>query len=148
MVKANISFHTRLNPPTGDFVLKTDKPSKTEQQYRINTDINSILQRFALTGDESLLNAKKDLAQYGDFSQFDYDEAMYKVAAVKTEFEQLPYSEKLKYHNNPSEWYNDKLDDLLRSPEPTSVTKATLPTIPTELPTALPTPVTPQNLTE
>lgn len=76
----------------------SSQPSLTKSEFKEECDINNVIARALRTG---VLPCVDREALYGDFSQVtDYATAQTKIAAAKTEFEQLPSDIKEKFDND------------------------------------------------
>lgn len=76
-----------------------DQPSKTQQQFREETDINYIVKQFGLTG---RLPNNVRVPQYGDFEGvMDYQTAMNAVIAAREQFMELPAEVRARFANDP-----------------------------------------------
>lgn len=114
-----MKFPTFYNQIQARPVLKQEKPSMTDQDKKQECDLNYIIQNYVRLGKE-LPYAH---AQYGDISRLslkDYQDAMLLTAEMKSNFEDLPASEREKFHNSVSEYvdyisnYNNLKDCLER----------------------------------
>jgi len=77
------------------------EPSRTKQSFAEESDINTIVRRFNLTGQ---LPQDVRVPQYGDFSDVtDYFSAMLQVRAADEAFMQLPAHVRARFHNEPGE---------------------------------------------
>lgn len=87
--------------------LKCPEATLTQQQYKDDQDINNIMKKYRLTG---IANLMKQDPMFDDVSNFDYQEAMYKIAEANSNFEQLDVKIKDKFNNDPAkliEFLND-----------------------------------------
>lgn len=101
-------------------------PTLAQQQFKEESDINTIVDRFGLNGEmPQVLN----LPQYGDFTGiFDYQTAMNLVVAGREEFMKLPAKMRARFHNDPAELLDFLADDdnkdeaiklgLVKAPDP------------------------------
>lgn len=81
--------------------LACEEPSLAQQQFLEESDINSILRKFNITGE--LPNAPIS-PRYGDFSGIsDFKTALDRVNATYDEFESLPGELRARFNNNPEE---------------------------------------------
>lgn len=81
---------------------KHEGESLTQQHFKEEQDVNTIVKRFGLTGDR--LAEFSPEGAYGDFSGIqDFDDAVAKVAAVNGRFMELPPEFRQKFGNNPGE---------------------------------------------
>jgi len=80
--------------------LACEEPSLAQQHFKEECDINTILQKFNITG---ILPEAPLSPRYGDFSGIgDYHSAMIRVLAAKTEFESLPAQIRARFQNDPA----------------------------------------------
>lgn len=78
-----------------------EKPSKTDQSFKDDCDVNIILARYMKTGDLSLLKQKQG-GSYSDVSEVpDLLEAHLNLQRAKLAFDQLPALVRKKLENNP-----------------------------------------------
>lgn len=77
-------------------------PTRTQQHFKKETDINTIVERFGVTGE---LPLKEKMPQNGDFSEAvtDYQTALNMVIQAKAAFGELPAKTRARFHNNPQE---------------------------------------------
>jgi len=81
--------------------LACEEPSLAQQHFKEECDINTILQKFNITG---LLPQSTLSPRYGDFSGIgDYHTALNRVIAAQDEFEALPAQIRARFNNDPSE---------------------------------------------
>lgn len=75
-------------------------PSRTVQDGKEEADINTIVQRFGLTGK---LPQSVSLPSYGDFEGVvDYQSALNAVIAAEDGFMRLPANIRSRFHNDPA----------------------------------------------
>jgi len=80
--------------------LSCGEPSRAIQSALEETDINTIVKRFGLTGKLPDIGR---LPQYGDFTGVtDYQSALNLVMAADTAFMQLSADVRSRFHNNPA----------------------------------------------
>ena len=81
--------------------LACEEPSLAQQHFKDECDINTILERFNITG---LLPESPLSPRYGDFSGIgDYHTAMNRVMAAKDEFMTLPAQIRARFNNDPAQ---------------------------------------------
>ena len=79
-----------------------DSPSLTKQSFAEECDINTIVERFGLTGE---LPTDVRMPQYADFDEvFDYHSAMNAVAQARESFDAMPADVRARFHNDPGEF--------------------------------------------
>ena len=94
--------------------LACEEPSLAQQHYKDECDINTILERFNITGllPESPLSPK-----YGDFSGItDYHSALNAVIAAQDQFDGLPAQIRARFENEPAKLI-EFLEDENNRPE-------------------------------
>lgn len=78
------------------------EPSKTQQQFQNECDINNILKSYQETGTINHLNPKPGL--YQDFSNvLDYKDSLELVMYAQEQFALLPAKIRSRFNNNPAE---------------------------------------------
>lgn len=77
-------------------------PTKTQQQFKDQCDVNHIMKKYAKTGEITHLNIKK--GQYLDMSDIpSYDDALNIVIKAQKAFDELPSGARKRFNNNPAE---------------------------------------------
>jgi len=80
--------------------LSCPEPTLAQQSFKDECDINTILERFAVTGE---LPNNVRMPQYGDFTGIsDYQSALNAVIAADDSFMQLPASIRARFDNDPA----------------------------------------------
>ncbi|WVR22147.1 MAG: internal scaffolding protein [Malazfec virus 6] len=80
----------------------SESPSKTDQSFKKDCDVNTIMARFMKTGQISHL--AKGTAAYHDVSDVpDLDEALTIVAKAQSTFDALPANIRRRFGNSPTE---------------------------------------------
>lgn len=81
--------------------LACEEPTLAQQHYKEECDINTILQKFNITG---LLPQSPLSPRYGDFTGIgDYHTALNRVIAAQDEFEALPAPIRARFDNDPAQ---------------------------------------------
>jgi phage internal scaffolding protein len=81
--------------------LHCEDASLAQQHYKEECDINTILEKFNITG---LLPEQTLSPRFGDFTGIgDYHTAMNRVIAVQDEFEALPAQIRARFENDPAQ---------------------------------------------
>jgi phage internal scaffolding protein len=94
--------------------LACEEPSLAQQHFKEECDINTILQKFNITG---ILPEAPLSPRYGDFSGIgDYHTALNRVIAAQEEFEALPAQIRARFDNDPAKLI-EFLDDEANRPE-------------------------------
>jgi phage internal scaffolding protein len=85
------------------------EPSLAQQQFKEDSDINTIVNRFGLTGE---LPTSVRMPTYADFeSVMDYHTAMNKVVQAREAFMAMPADVRARFQNDPGqfvEFFNDE----------------------------------------
>lgn len=91
--------------------IETPGPSKVQQQYKDQVDVNRIVQRMGFSG---LLPVGRDAPRFGDFPTVDLVEAMNVVRSTEEAFMRLPAELRKRFGNDPGElwqWMQDPKND-------------------------------------
>ena len=104
MCKKAIFLRTTYNYDTdaasNESGLACEEPTLAQQHYKEECDINTILQKFNITG---ILPEAPLSPRYGDFSGIsDYHTALNRVIAAQEEFEGLPAQIRVRFDNDPA----------------------------------------------
>lgn len=82
--------------------LACPEPTLAQQQFKEETDINTIMKRFNVTGE---LPTSVRMPSYQDFEGiFDFQSAMNAVAQAGEAFDEMPADIRTRFHNNPAEF--------------------------------------------
>jgi len=82
--------------------LACKKPSKTQQQFRDETDINTIVERFGVSGK---MPENVNFPTEQDFTEtFDFQTAMNKIIEAKQSFMTLPAKARARFDNDPQKF--------------------------------------------
>lgn len=107
------SFNYDRDAASNESALICLDPTRTQQQFKDETDINTIVERFGLTGE---LPDNVRMPQYADYGDIvDYHTAMNAVALANESFDMLPAKVRSRFHNDPSEFVDFCLDDNNRA---------------------------------
>lgn len=91
-------FNYDTNAASDESGLMCSDPSLAQQQFREDSDINTIVRRFNLTGE---LPSGVSVPQYGDFSQVsDYHSALNMVIAADHAFMAMPADIRARFDND------------------------------------------------
>lgn len=123
-------------------MLGTKKPDemdysdgRTKQSFKDETDVNLIIQKHARMG--TLSHLEQWGGTYGDWSDFDFQEAQNQIASATSMFEQLPAAVRNRFANSP-----EKFLDYVNDPENKDDLAAKLPELAAPRSKPLPTPAT------
>lgn len=91
------------------------KDGRTKQSFKDETDVNQIIAKHTRMG--TLSHLEQWGGQYGDWSDFDFQDAQNQIANANSMFETLPAAVRSQFHNDPArflEFVNDpdNADDL------------------------------------
>lgn len=74
--------------------------SRTQQQFRDDVDINTLVRRFGITGE---LPVARNLPEYGDFTEVtDFQTAMQSLRRSQETFDALPAALRDRFQNDPA----------------------------------------------
>lgn len=91
-------FADKVSLKTG---LACVKPSKTQQSFKEDADINTIVRRFGLTGK---LPDNVRMPEYADYNDvFDFQTAMNTMMEAEREFMKLPSDIRRRFENDPQQ---------------------------------------------
>lgn len=76
---------------------------KTDKSFAPSCDVNNIVRHYEQTGIDPYIDRQK-LARFDAVPPLTYEEAMFKVAEVKSAFALLPSQERAKHANDPTRW--------------------------------------------
>ena len=105
---------------------------RTKQSFKDETDVNLIIQKHTRMG--TLSHLEQWGGQYGDLSDFDFQEAQNQIAKATSMFEELPAAVRKKFANSPEKFlefvnHPDNSDRLAEAlPELAEPGSAPLPT--------------------
>jgi len=94
-------YNYDMNEASEESGLKCQDKTKTQQQFKEESDINTIVKRFGLTGE---LPDNYQTPQSGDYTGiFDFQTALNVVVKARENFMELPSSMRARFHNDPQE---------------------------------------------
>lgn len=102
-------FHTRYDPPPSPGIVFTE-PSKTQQHFRDECDINKVVQRALHTGDMTIFTTQQRGEFYDASVVSDYSDAMAMINDVHDDFKSLPSEIRAQFGNDVSKyvaWMSD-----------------------------------------
>lgn len=109
MIDPNIKIEKEKNGRTRVRTINS-QPSKTQQQFKEECDINNIIKKFSDTGE--FLHLTKKQGVYADFSNIgDFHQMHQTVLEAQYAFDTLPAEMRLRFQNNPG-----NLIDFLQNP--------------------------------
>lgn len=84
---------------------KNDQPSKTDQSFKMDCDVNFIVNKFTKTG--QITHLAKNQGQYADVSEIpDLAGALATVTHAQLTFDSLPAELRVRFGNSPVEMVN------------------------------------------
>lgn len=106
-------YNYDTNQASIDSGLKCEDPTRTQQQFKDDADINDILRRFRVTGQ---LPTSVRMPQFADFIDAvdDYQTAMNSMRAAEESFAQMPSRIRERFQNNPQKFLEFCEDDRNR----------------------------------
>ena len=96
---------------------------RTDKSFAPSCDVNNIVRHYEKTGIDPYMD-RKLAAQFGEVDPLSYEEAMFRVAEVKSAFALLPSQERAKHSNDPKTWL-ESLHTLTAPTEPQEVSPLT-----------------------
>lgn len=79
-----------------------EEPTKTQQQFQKDVDVNNIMKKYQRTREITHLNNRKGV--YANISTAEgYFESLNKIETANQAFDQLPSHIRVRFHNNPAE---------------------------------------------
>lgn len=95
-------FNYDMNLAGDESGLKCMDPTLTKQSFAEEVDINTIVQRFHITGE---LPQNVRMPAFEDFTGiFDFHGAMNAIAQARESFDAMPAEVRARFHNNPAEF--------------------------------------------
>lgn len=131
-----VKIYTRYDTPIEEGVVFVE-PTMTQQQFKVDCDLNTILDNFKVTGCLPYIEAPFSSE---DFSEgFDYREALHQIAEADAAFMELPAAVRKEFNNDPGEFLDfiDNPNNFERAvelgifekdPDPVSASKSGLDT--------------------
>jgi phage internal scaffolding protein len=99
-IKLRAAYNYDTDAASNESGLACEEPSLAQQHYKDECDINTILERFNVTG---MLPQSPVSPQYGDFSGItDYHSALNAVIAAQDQFDGLPAQIRARFENEPA----------------------------------------------
>jgi phage internal scaffolding protein len=94
-------YNYDLDAASNESGLGCEDPTLAQQHYKEECDINTILQKFNISG---LLPETPLSPRYGDFTGIsDYHTALNRVIAAQDEFDALPANIRARFENDPAQ---------------------------------------------
>lgn len=77
---------------------------RTKQSFKDETDVNNIIKQHTRMG--TLSHLEQWGGQYGDFSDFNFQDAQNQIANANSMFEQLPSGIRNQFQNSPERFFD------------------------------------------
>jgi len=95
-------YNYDMNKAGDESGLKCKDPTLTQQHFKEEVDINTLVERFNLTGQMPQI---EHLPTHADFEGiFDFQTAMNAIVAARETFDSLPAKLRYRFHNGPAEF--------------------------------------------
>lgn len=95
-------YNYDMNAAGDESGLECTDPTLAQQQYKEESDINTIVKRFTLTGQ---LPQNVRMPEYADFTEnLNFHDAMNAIVAAREAFDQMPADVRARFHNDPGEF--------------------------------------------
>lgn len=96
------AYNYDMNAAGDEDAIQCEDQSLTKQSFVEESDINTIVRRFNITGQ---LPTNVRMPSYGDFTEvFDFQSAMNAIALANESFEAMPADVRARFHNDPHEF--------------------------------------------
>lgn len=103
------AFNYDVDAVSKDTGFVSDEESLTQQNFKDECDINTILRRFAVTGE---IPENVRVPQYQDFDEvFDFHSAMNVVRAATEAFDSMPANVRERFGNDPGKFVAFTMDE-------------------------------------
>jgi len=102
VVKVRVPYRYDAKAASDEVGICFTEPSRTQQQYKEECDINTIAKNFGITG---RLPSAVRMPTYGDFSDVDdYQSALNAARWASHSFMQMPAEVRFRFENNPQKF--------------------------------------------
>lgn len=96
------TYNYDMNKAGDESALHCEDPPLTKQSFVEESDINTIVRRFHLTGE---LPTNIRMPEYGDFTSVnDFHTALNAIAKANESFDAMPAEVRARFHNDPAEF--------------------------------------------
>lgn len=97
-------YNYDMNEASEESGLECKDPTLTQQQFKDEVDINTLVERFGLTGE---MPQVAKLPSFDDYTGiFDYQTAMNAIVAAREQFMTLPAKLRSRFENDPHQYVN------------------------------------------
>lgn len=100
---SKLKIHTRYNPPPTAGIVFTE-PTRTQQHFKNETDINQIVARAIATKNTAIFTPTQRATYYDCTVYADYQQALDRIADVEDDFLSLPSSIRKEFGNNVDQY--------------------------------------------
>lgn len=97
-------YYMKTGEPIPDRTYDGPQDKRTKQAFKDECDINRLLQRATKEG--ALSHLEVHGAEYGEFANYDYHEAMTRLAKGREIFAQLPSEIRNEFQNDPGRFFS------------------------------------------
>lgn len=104
MMQIRTPYNYDTDKVSRETALTCMEETKTQQQFKDETDINTIVERFGITGEMPEMREWPEQSEYLDV--FNYQEAMNITVRARESFMELPANARARFHNDPQEFMN------------------------------------------
>lgn len=96
------AYNYDMNTAGDESALKCADKTLARQEFKEETDINTLVERFHVTGE---LPQNVRMPTYGDFTGvFDFQTAMNAIRSAQESFDQMPANVRARFHNDTQEF--------------------------------------------
>ena len=95
-------FNYDRNEVSRETGLDTGPDSPTQQSFKDEVDINTIVRRFGVTGELPIVSSPPTFRNFEGI--FDYQSAMNAIRQAEESFAEMPAEVRKRFHNNPQEF--------------------------------------------
>lgn len=107
------AYNYNMNEAGDESGLNCKDPTLTQQHFKEEVDINTLVERFHITGEMPQL---EKLPSYDDYTGvFDFQTAMNAIVAAKKDFDSLPAKTRARFGNDPQEFVSFFADPTNRA---------------------------------
>lgn len=112
VVKVRVPWKYDADAASLESAFRSDEPTRTQQQFKEECDINNIAKNFGMTG---RLPENVRMPSFGDFCDVvDYQTALNAARRAAQSFMEMPAEVRLRFENNPQKFLEFCSDDSNR----------------------------------
>lgn len=101
-VFARTPYNYDTNKVSDETGTDTGPETKTQQQFKDEVDINTIVERFGVTGQMPPMQEFPTEQDFGD--AFDFQTSMNVIVAARESFMQMPAKQRARFNNDPQQF--------------------------------------------